>query len=89
MVKVMSTKVASKPCLEQSTTASVCSVGLADRATGLATVNPADMAASRPRNCLREEPEWLSGLEPDETESFVLSFEKSMKLRIELPKTLK
>lgn len=49
------------------------SAAVADRVTGTATVNPADMAARRLRNCLREEPVSLSGAEIGEAESLRLS----------------
>jgi hypothetical protein len=45
------------------------------------------MTARRLRNCLREEPAWLSGAEPDETESLRPSFIRDPQLWIKLPET--
>ena len=70
-VKVISVRPASTPFAAESIRPSVCSLPFADPIIGLATVNPADMAASRLRNCLREGGvSWLSGIEPDVTLSF-------------------
>src|SRR6201987_4626022 len=70
-VKVISVRPASTPFAAESIRPSVCSLPFADPSIGLATVNPADMAASRLRNCLREgDASLLSVGEPGLTLSF-------------------